>query len=84
MKYAAEELARLKFSKDKIKCFDNPQEAGEKLKEIIKPNDLVLIKGSQGIRMEKAVYEIMAEPDKAEFLLCRQSKEWQNIPFKPV
>ena len=46
--------------------------------KILKQGDLVLIKGSQAVRMEKAVKELMAEPLKAEQLLVRQSKEWQN------
>ena len=42
---------------------------------------LVLIKGSQGMRMEKIVEEVMAEPQDAEKLLCRQDKKWRNKPF---
>ena len=40
--------------------------------------DLVLVKGSQGMRMEKIVEEIMAEPDKAKDLLVRQSQSWKK------
>ena len=35
--------------------FNNSVEAGEFLKKFIQKNDIALIKGSQGIRMEKAV-----------------------------
>jgi len=37
---------------------------------------VVLIKGSQGVRLEKTVKEIMAEPEKARELLVRQTDEW--------
>lgn len=56
--------------------FAKPGEAGKFLQEKIKSGDVVLIKGSQGIRMEKAVKEIMAEPMKAGELLVRQGPEW--------
>jgi len=44
----------------------------------IKQGDLILIKGSQGMRMEKIVKEIMAEPQRAEELLVRQTGIWEN------
>ncbi len=50
----------------------------EKLEEIIKKDDLILIKGSQGIRMEKIVFGIMRDPERAEELLVRQEPYWKN------
>ena len=46
------------------------------LKEIIKEGDIILVKGSQSMRMEKVVSEIMAEPARATELLVRQDEEW--------
>lgn len=46
------------------------------LKNLIQAGDAVLIKGSQGVRMEKIVKALMAEPKKAGGLLVRQNKEW--------
>jgi len=40
------------------------------------PGDVILIKGSQSMRMEKLVKGLMAEPLRADELLCRQEKEW--------
>ncbi len=44
----------------------------------MKENDLVLIKGSQGVRMEKITKEIMAEPLRAKELLVRQTGIWEK------
>jgi len=84
MKFAGEELEKNKFSKNNLFYFASPLEAGKKLQEIIQAGDLILVKGSQGMRMEKVVEEIMAEPLEAEKLLCRQSAHWKEIPWRPV
>jgi len=64
------------FPDDHIYSFNNISEAGCFLQENIKKDDLILIKGSQGVRMEKITKEIMAEPEKAQELLCRQDGSW--------
>jgi len=61
---------------ENIYTFETSDEAKKKVQELIKEGDLVLIKGSQGMRMEKIVEEIMAEPEKKKELLVRQSKKW--------
>jgi UDP-N-acetylmuramyl pentapeptide synthase len=61
---------------DSVLQFDTSLEAGNYLQNILKANDVILVKGSQSTRMEKAVKEIMAEPEKAYDLLVRQEKEW--------
>lgn len=70
------ESASGKLSSDKIFIFDNSNEAKSKVRELICEHDLVLVKGSQGIRMEKIVAEIITEPFHAKDLLVRQSKKW--------
>lgn len=65
-----------KFNKELIFHFTNPEDAGLFLQDRISENDVVLIKGSQGVRLEKVVKEIMAEPEKAGELLVRQTDEW--------
>ena len=63
---------------DSLFIFENSEVAGDRLQERINPNDLIFVKGSQGVRMEKAVKKIMAEPEKAKELLVRQTNAWLN------
>jgi len=57
---------------------ENSIGVGAYLTPIIQAGDVILIKGSQSMRMEYAVRELMAEPEKAGELLVRQDTEWQN------
>ena len=59
-----------------IYSFVNSDLAKIKVQELVGDGDLILVKGSQGMRMEKIVEEIMAEPLKKKELLVRQSKKW--------
>lgn len=63
---------------EKIMQFDQAQEAGKYVESILGVGDIVLAKGSQSIRMERAVQEIMAEPERRADLLVRQDDEWQK------
>jgi len=84
MQFAAEELEKRGFGPDRLFVFASPMEAAEKLREIMRDGDLVLVKGSQGMRMEKVVEEVMAHPEQAPFLLCRQDEVWKKRPWKEV
>ena len=75
-KLIAIEAEKCGLDRDNIYSFDNSDEAGRFIQDRIKPGDFILIKGSQGMRMEKAVKEIMAEPLRAGELLVRQDKSW--------
>jgi UDP-N-acetylmuramoyl-tripeptide--D-alanyl-D-alanine ligase len=66
------------LDENKIAKFATAREAGLFLQEKIKSGDLILIKGSQGVRMEKIVVELMADPLKAEELVCRQDASWKK------
>ena len=77
-KFVDEALREKKFGERKMKHFENSVEAGEYLQDKIKTGDLIFIKGSQGMRMEKVVEEIMAHPELKDKLLVRQEKEWQR------
>ncbi len=64
------------MAEDKISNFPTPEEAGLFVQGKMKQGDVVLIKGSQGMRMEKVVKELMAEPLRAHELLVRQDDSW--------
>lgn len=66
------------ISKEKILTFNSSDEAKIRIQQLITEGDLILVKGSQGMRMEKIVEEIMAEPEKKKDLLVRQGRKWLN------
>jgi UDP-N-acetylmuramoyl-tripeptide--D-alanyl-D-alanine ligase len=66
------------FNGDGIKYFDESIGAGDYLLHQVKPGDLLLIKGSQGMRMERTTKILLADPSRAESLLVRQEGEWLN------
>jgi UDP-N-acetylmuramoyl-tripeptide--D-alanyl-D-alanine ligase len=63
---------------DNVAQFTDSREAGKALANIIGEGDLILVKGSQGIRLEKTVEELMAHPEEKEKLLVRQEEEWKR------
>ncbi len=63
------------MSKDSVH-FDSSINAGEYVKGIVGEGDIVLLKGSQSIRLERATKILLADPDKASDLLVRQEAEW--------
>jgi UDP-N-acetylmuramoyl-tripeptide--D-alanyl-D-alanine ligase len=67
-----------KIKKDSIISFDDSIKAGEWLAKKLREGDVTLAKGSQNnVRIERAVEIIMAEPDKKEEILVRQSDFWK-------
>jgi len=58
--------------------FDSTKEASEFLLGKINNGDVILIKGSQSMRMEKIVKTLIAEPERAKELLVRQGTEWEE------
>jgi UDP-N-acetylmuramoyl-tripeptide--D-alanyl-D-alanine ligase len=60
----------------KTKEFNDSREAGEFLTSFIEPGDIILVKGSQGMRMERAVEMILEDKEHQKDLLVRQNKEW--------
>ena len=72
----AEEAHAKKMGKRDIFLFDDAREAGVALRGIVAEGDVILVKGSQSMRMERVVEELMAHPEDKRRLLVRQETEW--------
>jgi UDP-N-acetylmuramoyl-tripeptide--D-alanyl-D-alanine ligase len=66
------------FAADKIYSFMTNDQAGEFLDKEIKSGDVILFKGSQGMRLEKIVRSFLSDPNKAGELLVRQDDLWRK------
>lgn len=58
--------------------YEDSGKAGEEIKNMIGEGDCVLVKGSQSVRMERVVEELLLEPEHAADLLVRQDAEWKR------
>lgn len=72
----AESAVKAGMSRDCVFSFALSSECGRFLQERMQEGDVVLIKGSQSVRMERVTKEVMAEPEKAASLLVRQTEWW--------
>jgi len=77
-KMIAESAKENGFADDKIKVLDVSTEVSAYLSSQLLLGDVVLLKGSQSTRMERAVKELMKEPERAGELLVRQEEEWMR------
>jgi UDP-N-acetylmuramoyl-tripeptide--D-alanyl-D-alanine ligase len=57
--------------------FSTSSDVGHFLKDFVKEGDIILVKGSQSMRMEKAVAMILEDKENVEKLLVRQENEWK-------
>lgn len=64
------------MNQEDILIFDDSKTAAKSVLEILIPESVVLIKGSQGARMEIITKELLAEPTAAGHLLVRQYGKW--------
>lgn len=77
-KFVKDGAREKRFKEKDIYMFDTSITAGKFLAGIVEEGDLILMKGSQGVRLERAVEAIMIRPEDAKNLLCRQEKEWKS------
>ena len=70
-RFIADEAIQQGMVQEKIFKFSRPEEAALSLQKRLLPGDIILIKGSRAIHLEKIVKEIMAEPKKADKLLVK-------------
>lgn len=70
------DAAANQMPKDNIYIFHTADDARTTVQSLVQAGDVVLVKGSQSMRMEKIVEEIMAYPERKRELLVRQSASW--------
>ncbi len=58
--------------------YDTAAEVKTELANMVKKHDIILVKGSQSMRMERIVEALMAAPEQAKDLLVRQDEEWKK------
>ena len=75
----AEGALSMGLQESKIFQFEDARAAGKELEMMLEEDDVVLVKGSQSIRAERIVEEIMAHPEDAPELLVRQDPMWLEI-----
>lgn len=63
--------------KGAVMTFDNSRSAAVALPALIQPGDVILVKGSQSVRMERIVEKLLADSADAR-LLVRQEKSWKR------
>lgn len=76
-RFTADEARKQGMSPENIMEFDEAPAAALALQKALLAGDTALIKGSQIMRMEKIVEEVMANPERARELLIRQEEEWK-------
>lgn len=68
------------FPKARVKSFSTAEEAAHFLSDYLEKDMVILLKGSQNrVRLERAVKLLMAHPERADELLCRQEGAWENL-----
>lgn len=83
MSHLAAALHGTTFPEKSIYHFDDCEIALRSLPVILRKGDLVLIKGSQGLRMEKISEALLDESIDIQMALPRQGAAWRAKPFVP-
>jgi UDP-N-acetylmuramoyl-tripeptide--D-alanyl-D-alanine ligase len=65
-----------KMADENILQCDTAIDAGKELVALLAPGDVVYVKGSQSMRMERAIRMILAENHNPQAVLVRQENEW--------
>lgn len=73
----AEAAREAGLSEDQVLSFDSAKEAATALADMIAEGDLILVKGSQGVRTERVAAALL-ENAEDQAKLVRQEREWQR------
>ncbi len=75
-KLIAEGALRTGMAETFVIHFNTAREAGASVRDMLQKGDMLLVKGSQSMRMERVVEALMAYPEYKEQLLVRQEDTW--------
>lgn len=75
---------RMKEAGGGEKSFEDPNSTAQYLADRVERDAVMLVKGSQGMRMEFIVKKLMQDPSLAEKELPRQGRQWLKTPFKSI
>lgn len=81
MRVPADRLLASGWSPDNVVWFPDPESAAEVALRYVQTGDLILLKGSRGMRLEKITERLLADRDLAREVLCCQTREWRSRPF---
>ncbi len=74
--YIAEGAREAGIGGDRLFTYPDAETAGKALRDMVRAGDVILVKGSQSMRMERVTKALMDNPHEAENLLVRQESEW--------
>lgn len=77
MRAAADAAKAIQGKLKHVQCVKDAYDAASFLKGRVAKNDLVYVKGSQSMRMERVVEALLAEPGTAASVLVRQDPVWK-------
>ena len=66
------------MAEERVLSFDGAEQAAVGLSNMARAGDIILVKGSQSMRMERVSKALLIDPSKADDLLVRQEEEWKN------
>ena len=72
----AAEAVKSGLPAEAVSSFDSSAEAAAFVRGVATTGDIILVKGSQSVRMERVSAALMRDPEKASELLVRQDPEW--------
>ncbi len=78
MKFASEAAERVGLIDQRQTHVNDASQVEAVLQTVMRAGDVLLVKGSQVMRMERVVKALMAEPERADELLVRQTGLWEN------
>jgi UDP-N-acetylmuramoyl-tripeptide--D-alanyl-D-alanine ligase len=77
-KHTAEAARKAGMQSERVMHVNTSDEAAEIVAPLLKAGDVMLVKGSQGVRTERVVAACMANPAWREKLLVRQELAWEK------